>query len=1034
MPSVVINSFNINTFSFTVKFDIQNKTVTFDASASTYNNNSGQGLLYVLAQSYSLVDQDGVELAVIDFTNPANYVIPSTTQIFTVDLSSLNYAFLFQTYKIIGAIKDADGTVYQTTPLYKNVCQPTGFTETGYVSGMFNVIADCVNNTLSVKEITVLVYNGKTPSTTTKSGTLYYPTGTINPVAFTGTPFSNNVVYTGQYSIVNNTIGEYDLGDGVLVDVTYYTNNVFDIICGSKMSDLNCCLQAIEKTAISQCDNAIGQAAKQQLADVSMYYMLGVSKEINGQDSTFEYEYIKKYLSCNCGVASIQQNEQSPINPSVYNILVVGTNGTGVAGSVIGSTQKFTVSSNVYQIAKGNTGDLAFTLQIDNSVSGITKTIITFNYAVMAGYILTAIGNSNTLISQLNALVTATTNIDLSNLNGKCIIDLSSINYFLSQLMPSGFAIVDSIIIGSTTYNAPAALFINNTAGIESWLNGLALGIFSSSYSVAQNGAYINIVTNGNANNPVSVTFNVNNSPLVVTFQKTNTSLISLLQAVIDYLCQLSSLKVALGNNLKICSFDYSGNVITTSLITTNSQNDFNSAAAAAICNIADRINTLTGITCSKVTSLFQDYPNASFGVNDRFLSVVGGNCTSLTGQQAALAVIASINAYSNVKAAFCAIDCTAPASCPDISGTSIAMSGSNIGFYGLTWASTPIASQTVTLQYRVTGTLAWTVVTNALIILPNGNISGTTPYAIMGVSMGITYDVQVINNCGGVGFINQITTPTGGIYSGSFLRDSVIYNVCGDSPVTLYSNAPFATGITMYVDAGLTTPLTGYLFIASTLNGTIYNINTSTGVVGSTTGSNCSVGTSGSYTLGTSTGTICSQSPSVLYTSGAFAVGKTLFIDSSLTHPQTEFTYVVFNNAIYNLNTSTGVIGSSTGLSCITNSTLTATYSAGGWDFSLSDVLPFSLALSSANARGGTSNTCASFSQTDALTPLTIAAGSSNASQVNNGLTCSSTFYRIDNTLTVNGNTLTNGGTVVISGVTVTVVIMHTVCSNYAC
>ena len=107
MPSIQINSANIIQFGFKATFNLASRTVIFDTSTLTQYTAGGIG--NVQGISFFLQDQDGVILTNIDFTNPANYIVPSTTQSFTLDLSSVNYAFLFQAYQLSAAIKDQSG-------------------------------------------------------------------------------------------------------------------------------------------------------------------------------------------------------------------------------------------------------------------------------------------------------------------------------------------------------------------------------------------------------------------------------------------------------------------------------------------------------------------------------------------------------------------------------------------------------------------------------------------------------------------------------------------------------------------------------------------------------------------------------------------------------------------------------------------------------------------------------------------------------------------------------------------------------------
>lgn len=920
MPQINVNTSNITTFGWSANFDIYNRRITFNLAPFT----TGSGLGNTKA-SFSIVDQDGVTLASINWASP-QIPTPSPTSTYVLDLSMVNFAFLFQTYAIIGAIQDGGGAVYQTDTIYAKICQPTNLTDQGYVPGCFQITPDCINSVLTVKEITALVYNSLQPQSVSKTGTLNYPTGTLSPLSFSRTPFSNNVVYTGQYNIQCTSVATYAIGQDIYVLVSYITNNVFPVTCANKMANILCCIQKVQQTAIRDCNNAVGANARQQLSDISMFVMNGLLKEISGQDSSFEVEQIKKYLSCDCGSASLSQSEFTPINPAATSIVLTGVGGTDVpTPTLVGNTLHYDIGSNVYQVVKGDTGDLAFTIAINTAISNTVQYIITFNYDTMAGYILTAIQNDPTLLAQLNSLIAASGSI--IGLNGSCVINTAQITYSLSQSV-TGATVITNIVIGGVTFAAPTNLFANNPTAVATWLNSLTLGTFS----VTLTGGILTILSVNNTNVISTMTFTGPN--VTQQFQATSVTLVQVLQAIINFLCNLTALQVALGQALSLCTLDYNNDVVTTSYPSNTTQQAYNGAVASAICNLSNRISSLVAFTCAKLQALFSDNPNAQFNyANDRFLSIVGGGCTTLTSKQAALAFISAVNSDPATKAAFCAIDCTVPGTCPDVSSVSTGIVSSNVlGVFGLTWNGTPSASQSVSVLYRVHGTTPWITATNNLLILPNGNISGTSPYQIPGLLAGTTYDIWVQNNCGGTGFITQQSTPTGTVYTTSVLLDNSIYAICGDTPINVFSSVPFATGVNLFFNIGLTTPVTGFTFVAPVSGGQIYAINTSTGVVGANTGSICGTGTIGSYILGNNSSTICPLTPQNLYTNGAFAVGQVLYYDSALTTPVTGFAFVVQSatNIIYNLNNTNGTIGASTGLSCSSN-TVNITSDLGG-------------------------------------------------------------------------------------------------------
>jgi hypothetical protein len=597
MPQITINSVNIDQFGYSATADCLNQTITFDtANLTTYNDVSGQGSLYVLGIAFSVIDQSGLALAEVDWNDPQIQPALGETE-FVLNISNAGIDYFFQKYKVIAYIKDGDGTVYEIPQVNKKICQPVGITEAGYVVGNFQLDSNCNNNQLTVKELTVLVYNKLLPTEVVKDGNLYYPTGTISPVPFTGTPFTNNEIITGQYRINCDTVATYDIGDDYYVNVTYTTDEEFPVTCSNKIEDVLCCIAEVQQRKINNCNNVVGTQAQEQLDSILIPFLQALGKQSFGQDASTEVAYIRKQLRCNCGVNKIIRNEFTPINGSISNIVIDGRGGTTVAPPTInGQTKTYTVKSSVYQVVKADTGDNSFTITVDDTTPNVVKYKIAINYTVLAATILTQISNNSALLTQFNSLVNITNfAIDLSNLNGGCIIDLSSISYFLSLKVPSGDSTIDSIIINGTTYNAPDGTTVNNPTAVETWLNGLALGTFNASYSLSTSGAYFNILTEANANTVTSATITIisstSESATTVQFQKTNKSIVAFLQAVVDYICNISALQVTLGQPVSLCYIDYNGVQVNATYPQTDSQGVLNAAFASALCNSILYIN-----------------------------------------------------------------------------------------------------------------------------------------------------------------------------------------------------------------------------------------------------------------------------------------------------------------------------------------------------------------------------------------------------------------------------------------------------------
>jgi hypothetical protein len=73
-----------------------------------------------------------------------------------------------------------------------------------------------------------------------------------------------------------------------------------------------------------------------------------------------------------------------------------------------------------------------------------------------------------------------------------------------------------------------------------------------------------------------------------------------------------------------------------------------------------------------------------------------------------------------------------------------------------------------------------------------------------------------------------------------------------------------------------------------------------------------------GSYYLGNSSAAACAAPVRTLYTNGAPVAGVSfLYQDQALTTPTTGYTFAIYSGIIYNLNSTTGQLGTDTGLTC---------------------------------------------------------------------------------------------------------------------
>jgi hypothetical protein len=155
--------------------------------------------------------------------------------------------------------------------------------------------------------------------------------------------------------------------------------------------------------------------------------------------------------------------------------------------------------------------------------------------------------------------------------------------------------------------------------------------------------------------------------------------------------------------------------------------------------------------------------------------------------------------------------------------------------------------------------------------------------------------------------------------YSYTVKLGTTLTNVCTATPITIYSeSSTWAFGMGLYEDAALTTLIsTTNQYIVQTINNDIYNIDEFDGMasLGTDTGNNCTTAYGYTVRLSNDSGNVCTTITTFIYSdSPTFGAGITLYDSASLTTIITSFTFVVESSNIYNLNSTTGAVGTFVG------------------------------------------------------------------------------------------------------------------------
>lgn len=691
MNPVAINSANIVNFGFSALFQLYTRNLHFDFSTLT-TFQSGQAA-NVQGIYIGVTDPTGIAIKTIDLTTPD--LTPTGSRLFDQAIPSA--IFTFGWYTLVATIKDQDGTL-TTITLKKNVCMPADFNVSGQniglVLGKMTSTINCYTPSIKVSEETNFTYNSAAPTVVTKAGNLYFPQGTVDPVAFTFTPFAiigAGQVYTGDYLLKSTATAIYDLGDNIAVEVKYYTALKFTVVCNSSINQVLCCVEALSDLFYSEPSSERGIDAKTKLNKAAPALNLALLKEKVGQDAADEIQTVKDILDCDCATTT---GLLDPIplgvdnnNPQIIELTQAG--GVTIDTETSGNTTNYTISNKIVQLTK-DSGDLNFSITKAESQYGIVYTL-GFDYPELSETMLNTIAADDGLISLLKGIIGSASNIDLTGLVNNCIINISTCNYSLIEANNIAKTIV-SITINNTTHNAPSSLLLTNTSGIATWLNGLSLGTFSATFDGGSN--TVSIITNANTNTINNLIYSISTVNTTRQFTRICANLVDVLNAITTYVCAIDSTEVKFGaTGLQVYTINSDGVTINKADVSTNSSV---AGVLTLLINAQNAlINSLAGTTlnCTNVKALF---PKLDLTIipADGLLGTRNGQCSSITNADYAAILLTQISNSTDLQSQLCGLvaNCSG-AVCAPLTNPSVVYIGGGleVNANGAILSSTPI-------------------------------------------------------------------------------------------------------------------------------------------------------------------------------------------------------------------------------------------------------------------------------------------------------------------------------------------------------
>lgn len=694
MNPTPVNSSNIANFGFGARFKLADKQIFFYLDGFT--TFVGDGAENVAGVYFKVIDPTGILLKDFDFDNPD---IPAGQNNFTLDVPS--GLFMFGWWQISGVIQDEDGKRTQID-IKKNICEPAGI-QGGQITGILKADVNCNAPSIKINENTNLIYNGLKPALLTKEGNFYYPQGTLDPIAFVSTPIlisGTNQVYTGDYKVDLTTMPIYELGDGISVEIKYFTTLKFTVNCNSGMASIICCITAVQDIYEKWPNTERGRVAKSQLDQIAPYVYIALAHEKLGMSSDEQIQKIADILGCDCKCGA-QLVEPRPVD-ATQNVVIAPGCGINVEEVTDGDTTTFTMSGQTAAVQKGD-DDPAFNI-VTSQEGCATLYLLTFNYPELAEQLLITIKEDDNLASLLNSIIDTTLFAEeLVGFDGKCIIDLTKVDFSLAiGISQTGVQTVNSIVIDAVTFTAPGGLALVNNTGIATWLNSLGKGTFTVVKDLTAQTVTIGSLQNTHKVATFTLTNVVagNSSVKVYLFSSTTKSIPDLLQAIYDYVCALDTSNILFGVDA-LQQYSFSNDFSTINKVTISRTDKLNVVLTNLIKAQQQLFTRLAavGLTCTNVKGLFTTV-DKTLVPTDGVFGLKGGSCALVPWSEVASIILSQVTGSTTLQSMLCALTqgCQGAVCAPPTNVSAVFASGTltvNANDVGI--SSTPVQ-----IRYRV--------------------------------------------------------------------------------------------------------------------------------------------------------------------------------------------------------------------------------------------------------------------------------------------------------------------------------------------